>query len=408
MDNVTIRHSWGNGLRVEQTTLSVSDSAFTDNGWNGIQAVLTNLQLTGIYTARNGGDGVRANNSSLVIRNSTLLNYLYNYGLENIGPTSPAQARDNWWGDPSGPYHPTLNPQGHGSPVSDGVVFDPWQAVNDRALRQPQDIAVGQVVTTSLGLMQLADYRLPVSAGQGLVLDVIPTTPGAALWVFAQSNALPTFSAYLATVQAPNPAGAYELPLIVPQDGELYLTVYSHAAPSSGAGFRLQVVASPRLLSGASPTSGGNAGLITLDVSGMPFATGMDISLRPSGLADPSAATHAFTVTEVTSTTLWARLDLRGLAPGLYDLAAAWPGSVGESVLPRAFTVTAGSGPRLEVSISLPAQVRSGRKYTLWLNYANRGDADLDAPFIILSSPTHAPLGLDPTELVDRSLALSG
>jgi uncharacterized repeat protein (TIGR01451 family) len=35
-------------------------------------------------------------------------------------------ARNNWWGDPSGPFHPTLNPAGLGNRVSDNVLFDPW------------------------------------------------------------------------------------------------------------------------------------------------------------------------------------------------------------------------------------------------------------------------------------------
>lgn len=35
-------------------------------------------------------------------------------------------ATSNYWGDPSGPYHPTLNSGGLGSLVSDRVKFDPW------------------------------------------------------------------------------------------------------------------------------------------------------------------------------------------------------------------------------------------------------------------------------------------
>ncbi len=35
-------------------------------------------------------------------------------------------ARNNWWGHPSGPRHPTLNPTGQGNRVSDNVLFDPW------------------------------------------------------------------------------------------------------------------------------------------------------------------------------------------------------------------------------------------------------------------------------------------
>ncbi|MCC6477053.1 T9SS type A sorting domain-containing protein [bacterium] len=36
-------------------------------------------------------------------------------------------ARNNWWGDASGPYHPTRNPFGLGDTIlSDSVLFDPW------------------------------------------------------------------------------------------------------------------------------------------------------------------------------------------------------------------------------------------------------------------------------------------
>lgn len=35
-------------------------------------------------------------------------------------------AINNWWGDPSGPFHPLLNPLGSGDRVSDRVDFIPW------------------------------------------------------------------------------------------------------------------------------------------------------------------------------------------------------------------------------------------------------------------------------------------
>jgi len=36
-------------------------------------------------------------------------------------------ATNNWWGDKTGPYHPTLNPNGSGNAVSDYVLFEPWK-----------------------------------------------------------------------------------------------------------------------------------------------------------------------------------------------------------------------------------------------------------------------------------------
>lgn len=45
---------------------------------------------------------------------------------ELLGADYSGDLRWNWWGDPSGPYHPKLNPEGRGDKVSDGVEFAPW------------------------------------------------------------------------------------------------------------------------------------------------------------------------------------------------------------------------------------------------------------------------------------------
>jgi len=47
-----------------------------------------------------------------------------NWGMYNGGAS--LDARHNWWGDDSGPYHATLNPGGTGDKVSDNVDFNPW------------------------------------------------------------------------------------------------------------------------------------------------------------------------------------------------------------------------------------------------------------------------------------------
>jgi parallel beta-helix repeat protein len=42
-------------------------------------------------------------------------------------------ARNNWWGHPTGPFHPERNPEGLGDRVSDFVLFEPW-------LREPVEL----------------------------------------------------------------------------------------------------------------------------------------------------------------------------------------------------------------------------------------------------------------------------
>jgi uncharacterized repeat protein (TIGR01451 family) len=47
-------------------------------------------------------------------------------GVKNLMTAIQVSALNNWWGDPSGPYHPTTNPDGLGDSVSDNVLYDPW------------------------------------------------------------------------------------------------------------------------------------------------------------------------------------------------------------------------------------------------------------------------------------------
>ena len=51
------------------------------------------------------------------------------FGIYNNTPATPVVAEGHWWGDASGPTHPT-NPGGTGQSVSDGVDFTPWQTAS--------------------------------------------------------------------------------------------------------------------------------------------------------------------------------------------------------------------------------------------------------------------------------------
>jgi len=51
------------------------------------------------------------------------------YGIYKGGSTDNVDAENNWWGNASGPYHPTTNPSGTGDNVTDLVDYDPWLGV---------------------------------------------------------------------------------------------------------------------------------------------------------------------------------------------------------------------------------------------------------------------------------------
>ena len=68
-----------------------------------------------------------ANTSIPIIENCDFINFHASegYSVLNSTPANIISATDCWWGDPSGPYHASLNPDGLGKRISDGVEFAP-------------------------------------------------------------------------------------------------------------------------------------------------------------------------------------------------------------------------------------------------------------------------------------------
>ncbi|UCG90863.1 MAG: right-handed parallel beta-helix repeat-containing protein, partial [candidate division WOR-3 bacterium] len=76
--------------------------------------------------ANNSDDGIYCHeNANPVIKHNDIIDNT-GYGVCNISPSVTVDADSNWWGDATGPYHPTANPGGLGDTVSDYVDFDPW------------------------------------------------------------------------------------------------------------------------------------------------------------------------------------------------------------------------------------------------------------------------------------------
>ena len=134
-NNSTVNHS-----TFMENTMGISFSAL-DNGdiLATIQDSTFNLNTIHIQgnnsnVGKTGHLCVDAHNNDL-FGSSTLQNGIENNNLNGVSPDlvdcpSPVafDATLNYWGDASGPYHPTLNADGLGSRVSDRVLFDPWLA----------------------------------------------------------------------------------------------------------------------------------------------------------------------------------------------------------------------------------------------------------------------------------------
>src|SRR3712207_7215115 len=68
------------------------------------------------YTTLFRSPGIEvSNNAHPAIANNRIVSNAF--GLRNLTPDTNVDARNNWWGHASGPYHPTKNPSGQGNPV---------------------------------------------------------------------------------------------------------------------------------------------------------------------------------------------------------------------------------------------------------------------------------------------------
>jgi hypothetical protein len=72
-----------------------------------------------VWARRTLNDTIRINNQSFAGTG---------WALAVDGPNF-VNAENNWWGDSTGPYHATLNPNGLGATITGAADFDPWMVV---------------------------------------------------------------------------------------------------------------------------------------------------------------------------------------------------------------------------------------------------------------------------------------
>lgn len=127
-------HPWGT-LSLQPNSaksVMVKNSEFRHNKYAGIYINYNPDQIIEKNTFSDNGEGIVLNdcyyNASLTISNNSFDGNI-NYGAKVNYPYykyNKIYAQNNWWGDWTGPYHPTLNPNGKGDQISDNVIFDPW------------------------------------------------------------------------------------------------------------------------------------------------------------------------------------------------------------------------------------------------------------------------------------------
>ncbi len=120
--------NYGMGLNVAGGNLSLTNSRLTQNSANNlyVSGGIANITSSEID---HSGFGIWQLAGTVTVNQSSVHDNI-SYGAYALGSPIAMNAQNNFWGDSTGPYHLTLNPDGLGNAVSDNVLFTPWLTSN--------------------------------------------------------------------------------------------------------------------------------------------------------------------------------------------------------------------------------------------------------------------------------------
>ncbi|NLF38299.1 carboxypeptidase regulatory-like domain-containing protein [bacterium] len=264
-----------------------------------------------------------------------------------------------------------------------GEVFEGRNAYNNTteaaapSLLTVPALAVGSSIPgVYAGVNEPSWFKVPVAVTQNVTVVLDSAMTNGVCRIYAGYDRMPSVSHFDARSSAFNEPDARIGLSGAAQARTGYLLLMPEALGDSPV-FILSAEATGFALSRVLLARAGNAGRATVPLEGGGFAPGMSVRLE-SGAGQIIASE----VTIADATLALAAFDLHGAAPGIYSVVATLDGA--SSALPNAFTVATGTGGRLMIHTSVPANVRVGRPFTGYLTYGNDGDADISSPLLIL------------------------
>ena len=269
-------------------------------------------------------------------------------------------------------------------------------------LARTTQVTVAVNTTASGTLAGTADaqlFRVPVTAASPLLVRFDAADDASRNEVYVKFGTPPTRADY----DYRYPATAADQNVLVPtaQAGDWYVLVYAASVPAPTA-FTLRPVASSVFAFGSTPARSGQAASAPLTITGAGFLNGTRVQLL-----DAANAVAATAVTDLDSyTQVTAAFDLRAVAPGAYSVRITAPGG-GFDILANALTVTPAGQPHLETRLILPGTFGRHSTSTIYVEYANTGDAPMPAPLIRLQS-ADADNSDHPLLTLDQSRVIQG
>lgn len=113
--------SWG------AQEMKIIGNSISGNNQDGIYLDSASTTISENFIYGNIGSGIYKDNDLPATISGNDIFGNSDFGIYNsLGALATVEAKNNWWGDVSGPYHEILNAEGEGDEISDGVIFEPW------------------------------------------------------------------------------------------------------------------------------------------------------------------------------------------------------------------------------------------------------------------------------------------
>ncbi len=250
-------------------------------------------------------------------------------------------------------------------------------------------LTLGTPTTGTLAQTQSAYYKVDVTAGQTLKVNLTSQAATSSNELYVSFGSIPTRGHY--DLRFSSPAANQQIAIPSTQAGTYYVFVYGAAVPSGPEQFALTAAIVPFSITGVNPATVGNAGKATIEIDGARFDRATTFQLvGPGGVVVPASASYT-----QDSATAFITFDLTGKPLGSYQ-AVAITSTGTQTHLDGALTVTQGVGGHLKTNVALPSVTLVGRISSFTVNYANTGDSDIPAPLLTIYSPTDTAMGFTP------------
>jgi RHS repeat-associated protein len=370
----------------DQTNLALTSVTAPTTATTG-QDITVNWQVTNqSANAANGGwqDSVYLSTTPTITSSSTLLG--------SVAHTGGLAANGN--------YNASLTAALPALPVGDYYVIveaDSLYQQNDSSRADSvMSASTGQLVvslptltldTPTNGSFTAANqgqyYQVSVPAGGSLSIAVSSAASSGALAVYASAFTTPTAYNHQFAANAANQTNQTLVVPDVPAPTTYDILVRSVSGAAAAAGYTIIATQTANVTVAASPTAymGGNAGTITIPISGTNFSTTTTARLVLGG-----TTINASSIEYVNGGEIYATFNVSSAAIGNYTLKVSSGTQSVTSPTPVQIVAPVNASNAVQLNLSTPSVVRQGRTGDVVVTATNTSNNDILAPLLDLTA----------------------